>query len=209
MTATPSTAGASRREWVGLAVLGVPTFLVAMDFSVLYLAVPHLTGDLAPSGIQQLWIVDIYGFLLAGSLVVLGSVGDRIGRKKLLLIGGAVFGLASVAAAFSRTPEMLIASRALLGLPPDAADAARESVDRAVAASGLLPAAQGGDLLAAAREAFTTGLHVVGVVTAVFYAVLAVLALWAFRHMRALDPDCGPASTSSGERHDALARSDH
>jgi DHA2 family multidrug resistance protein-like MFS transporter len=79
--------------------------------------VPHLTVDLAPSGVQQLWIVDIYGFLLAGSLVVLGTVGDRIGRKKLLLIGGAVFGVASVAAAFSRTPEMLIASRALLGLP--------------------------------------------------------------------------------------------
>jgi DHA2 family multidrug resistance protein-like MFS transporter len=78
--------------------------------------VPHLTVDLAPSGVQQLWIVDIYGFLLAGSLVVLGTVGDRIGRKKLLLIGGAVFGVASVAAAFSRTPEMLIASRALLGL---------------------------------------------------------------------------------------------
>ena len=97
-------------------MLGVPTFLVAMDFSVLYLAVPHLTVDLAPSGVQQLWIVDIYGFLLAGSLVVLGTVGDRIGRKKLLLIGGAVFGVASVAAAFSRTPEMLIASRALLGL---------------------------------------------------------------------------------------------
>jgi DHA2 family multidrug resistance protein-like MFS transporter len=116
MTAAPSTAGATRRDWVGLAVLGVPTFLVAMDFSVLYLAVPHLTVDLAPSGVQQLWIVDIYGFLLAGSLVVLGTVGDRIGRKKLLLIGGAVFGVASVTAAFSRTPEMLIASRALLGL---------------------------------------------------------------------------------------------
>ena len=116
MTTAPSTARASRRDWVGLGVLGVPTFLVAMDFSVLYLAVPHLTVDLAPSGVQQLWIVDVYGFLLAGSLVVLGSIGDRIGRKKLLLIGGAAFGLASVAAAFSRTPEMLIASRALLGV---------------------------------------------------------------------------------------------
>lgn len=104
------------REWVGLAVLCVPTFLVAMDFSVLYLAVPLLTVDLAPTGTQQLWIVDIYGFLLAGSLVTLGTIGDRIGRKKLLLIGGAVFGIASVAAAFSTSPEMLIASRALLGV---------------------------------------------------------------------------------------------
>jgi DHA2 family multidrug resistance protein-like MFS transporter len=107
---------AGRREWAALAVLGVPTFLVAMDFSVLYLAVPHLTADLAPSGIQQLWIVDIYGFLLAGSLVTLGTVGDRIGRKRLLLAGGAVFGVASVAAAFSTSPQMLIASRALLGV---------------------------------------------------------------------------------------------
>lgn len=108
--------GAGRREWVGLAVLGLPTFLVTMDFSVLYLAVPHLTADLAPTGIQQLWIVDIYGFLIAGFLVTMGTIGDRIGRKKLLLIGAAVFGIASVAAAFSTSPEMLIASRALLGV---------------------------------------------------------------------------------------------
>jgi DHA2 family multidrug resistance protein-like MFS transporter len=80
---------------------------------------------------------------------------------------------------------------ALGAVPPDAADAARESVDRAVAAAGQLPAAQAGDLLAAARAVFSTGLHVVGVVT-VFYAVLAVLALWAFRHMRALQEDGDP-----------------
>ncbi|MBO3745226.1 MFS transporter [Streptosporangiaceae bacterium NEAU-GS5] len=87
-----------------------------MDFSVLYLAVPHLSAALAPSGIQQLWIVDIYGLLITGFLVTMGTIGDRIGRKKLLLIGGAVFGIASVAAAFSTSPEMLIASRALLGV---------------------------------------------------------------------------------------------
>jgi len=87
-----------------------------MDFSVLYLAVPHLTADLAPTGIQQLWIVDIYGFLIAGFLVTMGIVGDRIGRKKLLLIGAAVFGIASVSAAFATSPESLIASRALLGV---------------------------------------------------------------------------------------------
>ncbi|TCO59592.1 MFS transporter [Actinocrispum wychmicini] len=108
--------GAGRREWVALAVLGLPTFLVTMDFSVLYLAVPHLTADLAPSGVQQLWIVDIYGFLIAGFLVTMGTIGDRIGRKKLLLIGSAVFGVASVAAALSTSPAMLIASRALLGV---------------------------------------------------------------------------------------------
>jgi DHA2 family multidrug resistance protein-like MFS transporter len=108
--------GAGRREWVGLAVLGVPVFLVTMDFSVLYLAVPHLTAALAPTGVQQLWIVDIYGFLIAGFLVTMGTVGDRIGRKKLLLVGAAVFGAASVLAAYSTSPEMLIASRALLGV---------------------------------------------------------------------------------------------
>jgi MFS transporter, DHA2 family, multidrug resistance protein len=108
--------GAGRREWVGLAVLVLPTFLVSMDFSVLYLAVPHLTADLAPSGVQQLWIVDIYGFLIAGLLVTMGTIGDRIGRKELLLIGAALFGIASVAAAFSTSPEMLIGSRALLGV---------------------------------------------------------------------------------------------
>lgn len=67
MTTANSGPGAGRREWLGLAVLGVPAFLVAMDFSVLYLAVPHLTADLAPTGTQQLCIVDIYGFLLKPS----------------------------------------------------------------------------------------------------------------------------------------------
>ncbi len=116
MTTENVTPGAGRREWGGLALLGLPTFLVTMDFSVLYLAVPHLTVDLAPSGVQQLWIVDVYGFLIAGFLVTMGTIGDLIGRKKLLLIGAAVFGIASVAAAFSTSPEMLIASRALLGV---------------------------------------------------------------------------------------------
>ncbi len=107
---------AGRREWFGLAVLGLPTFLVSMDFSVLYLAVPHLTVDLKPTGLQQLWIVDIYGFLIAGFLVTMGTLGDRIGRKRLLLIGAAGFGVASVVAAFSTSSEMLIASRAALGV---------------------------------------------------------------------------------------------
>jgi MFS transporter, DHA2 family, multidrug resistance protein len=116
MTTEQARPGAGWREWVGLAVLSVPTFLVTMDFSVLYLAVPRLTAELAPSGIQQLWIVDIYGLLIAGLLVTMGTVGDRIGRRKLLFIGAAVFGVASVVAAFSTSPEMLIAGRALLGV---------------------------------------------------------------------------------------------
>lgn len=107
---------AGRREWIGLAVLMLPTLLIAMDLTVLHLAVPALSADLQPSSSQLLWIVDIYGFLIAGSLITMGTLGDRIGRRKLLLIGAAAFGLASVLAAFSTSAGMLIAARALLGI---------------------------------------------------------------------------------------------
>ncbi|GAA4325861.1 MFS transporter [Pigmentiphaga soli] len=107
---------ATRREWIGLAVLVLPCLLYSMDLTVLNLAVPHLAVDLAPSSLQMLWIVDIYGFLLAGSLITMGTLGDRIGRRRLLMIGAAAFGAASAAAAFSTTPAMLIAARALLGV---------------------------------------------------------------------------------------------
>ncbi len=107
---------ATRKEWIGLAVIALPCLLYAMDLTVLYLAVPHLTADLKPSGSQLLWIVDIYGFMVAGFLVTMGTLGDRIGRRKLLLSGAAAFGVASVLAAFSTTAEMLIATRALLGV---------------------------------------------------------------------------------------------
>ncbi|MFI6509860.1 MFS transporter [Streptosporangium sp. NPDC050855] len=112
--ATPARAG--RRAYVGLAVLALPTILVALDMSVLYLAMPHVAGGLGADGVQQLWIVDIYGFVLAGLLVTMGTVGDRIGRKRLLLIGAVCFAAASVLAACSTGPEMLIAARALLGV---------------------------------------------------------------------------------------------
>jgi DHA2 family multidrug resistance protein-like MFS transporter len=87
-----------------------------MDLTVLNLAVPHITEELKPSASQMLWILDIYGFLIAGALVTMGTLGDRIGRRKLLLVGAAAFGCASGLAAFSRTPAMLIATRALLGV---------------------------------------------------------------------------------------------
>src|SRR5688572_19446789 len=112
--AVPERAG--RREWLGLAVLAFPCLLLATDFSVLHLAVPALTAELRPSSTQLLWIVDIYGFLIAGSLITMGTLGDRIGRRRLLLIGGAHFGLASLAAAFSTSAAMLIFTRALLGV---------------------------------------------------------------------------------------------
>ena len=107
---------ASRREWIGLAVLALPCMLYSMDLTVLNLAVPSLSADLAPTATQLLWIVDIYGFLVAGALITMGTLGDRIGRRRLLLIGAAAFGVASVLAAFSVSAEMLIATRALLGL---------------------------------------------------------------------------------------------
>ncbi|MBA2446775.1 MAG: MFS transporter [Chloroflexi bacterium] len=109
-------ARAGRREWIGLAVLALPCLLYSMDLTVLNLAVPSLTADLEPSSSQLLWIVDIYGFLVAGSLITMGTLGDRIGRRRLLLIGAATFGMASVLAAFSTSAEMLIATRALLGV---------------------------------------------------------------------------------------------
>ncbi|XVS62265.1 MFS transporter [Actinosynnema sp. CA-299493] len=107
---------AGRREWWGLAVLALPTLLLSLDMSVLHLAVPHLAADLRPSGTQLLWIIDVYGFMIAGFLVTMGTLGDRIGRRKLLVVGGAAFGVASAVAAFSTSPEMLIAARAALGI---------------------------------------------------------------------------------------------
>jgi MFS transporter, DHA2 family, multidrug resistance protein len=107
---------AGRREWIGLAVLALACLLYAMDLTVLHLAVPALSEDLRPSSAQLLWITDIYGFMVAGFLVTMGTLGDRIGRRRLLLTGAAAFGVVSVVAAFSTTPEMLIVSRALLGV---------------------------------------------------------------------------------------------
>src|SRR5829696_3144907 len=107
---------ARRREWIGLAVIALPCLLYSMDLTVLELAVPKLSADLKPTSSQLLWILDIYGFLLAGFLITMGTLGDRIGRRRLLLIGAAAFGAASVLAAFSRSAEMLIATRAVLGV---------------------------------------------------------------------------------------------
>jgi MFS transporter, DHA2 family, multidrug resistance protein len=107
---------AGRREWVGLGVIALPCLLYSMDLTVLYLAVPSLTEDLEPSSSELLWITDIYGFFLAGFLITMGTLGDRIGRRRLLLIGAVAFGLASILAAFSTSVGMLIVSRALLGV---------------------------------------------------------------------------------------------
>lgn len=117
MTQTSTTtARAGRREWLGLAVIALACVLYVMDLTVLHLAVPAISADLQPTSTQMLWIIDVYGFMVAGSLITMGSLGDRIGRRRLLLIGAAAFGVTSVLAAFSTSPEMLILARALLGL---------------------------------------------------------------------------------------------
>lgn len=107
---------AGRREWLGLAVLALPTLLLSLDISVLYLALPHLSADLGADSTEQLWIMDVYTFMLAGFLITMGGLGDRIGRRKLLLIGATAFGVASAVAAYATSPEMLIATRALMGI---------------------------------------------------------------------------------------------
>ena len=101
---------AGRREWVGQAVIALPCMLYSMDLTVLNLAVPAISAELQPSSAQLLWIVDIYRFLVAGSLITMGTLGDRTGHRKLLMIGAAAFGIASVMAAFSDGVAILVAA---------------------------------------------------------------------------------------------------
>ncbi|WP_280268056.1 MFS transporter [Nocardia wallacei] len=105
-----------RRAWLGLALLILPVLPVSVDITVLYLAMPTVTERLVPSATQQLWILDIYAFLVAGLLITMGNLGDRIGRRRVLLSGATIFGLASVLAAFAPNAGTLIAGRALMGL---------------------------------------------------------------------------------------------
>src|SRR5262245_4456093 len=107
---------AGRREWLGLALLALPTLLVALDTNVLFLALPRLTADLGANGVEQLWIIDSYGFMVAGLVITMGTLGDRIGRRRLLMVGATTFALASLAGAYSTSPLMLIGARVLLGI---------------------------------------------------------------------------------------------
>ncbi|WP_020670596.1 MFS transporter [Amycolatopsis nigrescens] len=112
----PGPTKAGRREWIGLAVLTLPLLVLALDVSVLFLAAPRLGADLRPSSTELLWIMDIYGFLIAGFLITMGTLGDRIGRRRLLVIGAVAFAAASLLAAYAGSPAMLIAARAVLGI---------------------------------------------------------------------------------------------
>lgn len=105
-----------RNRWSILAVLCVSLLLVAVDATVLHVAVPAVTEDLRPGGPELLWIVDAYPLVCASLLLFFGTLGDRVGRRRVLLLGYACFGLASALAAYAATPAMLIAARALLGM---------------------------------------------------------------------------------------------
>jgi DHA2 family multidrug resistance protein-like MFS transporter len=107
---------ATRREWVGLSVLSIACLLYSMDLSVLFLAIPSIVSELKPSPTELLWINDIYGFMVAGFLVTMGTLGDLKGRRRVLLWGAAAFGAASVLCALARSAESLIVARALLGI---------------------------------------------------------------------------------------------
>jgi MFS transporter, DHA2 family, multidrug resistance protein len=107
---------AGRRTWLGLAVLILPTLLVAVDINAVFLAMPKLSIDLGATGTQQLWIADGYGFVVAGFVISMGALGDRIGRRRMLMTAGAAFGALSVLAAYSTSAEMLIVARLLLGV---------------------------------------------------------------------------------------------
>ncbi|WP_231618839.1 MFS transporter [Nonomuraea sp. SBT364] len=147
---------ADLRAWLGLLVILGPVLLVAMDGSVLFLAMPKITEALSPTADQALWILDVYGFAVGSLLIAFGNLGDRYGRLKLLLIGAAVFGLGSAGAAFAPTPALLIAFRLLMG----------------VAGATLLPSA-----LAVLSELFTDPRQrskAIGIFAATFAAGFAI-----------------------------------
>jgi DHA2 family multidrug resistance protein-like MFS transporter len=112
----PPAARAGRAEWLGLGVLMLAVLLVSMDVTILYFAAPYVSADLEPTGTQQLWMLDVYGFVLAGLLITMGALADRTGRRRVLMAGALVFGCASAAAAFAQTADQLIACRALMGI---------------------------------------------------------------------------------------------
>lgn len=104
------------KQWWGLAVLVIPSTLLFMMLTILFLAAPNMAADLGPTSAQLLWILDIYGFVMAGFLVAMGVLGDRVGKRRLMVIGAVVFGIVSIAAAMTTSPELMIAWRAVLGL---------------------------------------------------------------------------------------------
>jgi DHA2 family multidrug resistance protein-like MFS transporter len=116
MTDTSLARRTDHKAWLGLMAVLPLVLVVAMDGSILYLAMPHVTSAITPTADQALWILDIYGFVVGSLLIAFGNIGDRYGRLKLIMIGAVIFGAGSLGAAHSETPESLIAARALMGL---------------------------------------------------------------------------------------------
>jgi MFS transporter, DHA2 family, multidrug resistance protein len=116
LTTEDAAVATGRRQWIALGVLCLATLLVSLDLFVMLLAVPAVTEALGATSSQQLWILDVYGFMVAGLMITMGNLGDRIGRRRLLLAAAAVFGVASIVAAYSVSPGMLIGARAVLGI---------------------------------------------------------------------------------------------
>jgi MFS family permease len=206
---------ATRREWIGLGVLALPCMLYSMDLTVLNLAVPQLAADLNPTAIQLLWIIDIYGFMVAGFLMTMGTLGDRIGRRKLLLVGAAAFGAASILAAFSTSAEMLIITRAILGvagatLAPSTLSLLtamfRDPAERTFAISmwissfsagaidvaKSLPADAAQPLLDAGRHAFNSGFQVAAIISAVGMLAAAIVTLTVLRNVQQAEGGAHP-----------------
>ncbi|BDX29956.1 MFS transporter [Mycobacterium antarcticum] len=116
VTTASTTTATPRRAWIALAVLMLPVLLVAVDNTVLAFALPSIAQDFRPPATTQLWIVDVYSLVLAALLVTMGSLGDRIGRRRLLMIGAGGFAVVSAAAAFAPSAGYLVGARALLGV---------------------------------------------------------------------------------------------
>ncbi|KKD13909.1 MFS transporter [Streptomyces anthocyanicus] len=114
--ASPPQTRAGRKEWTALGLLVLPALLLFMMLTILFLASPYLAADLEPTGTEILWILDIYGFLMASLLVLMGTVADRYGHRNLLVTGAALFGIFSVVAAMTDSPVMMIVWRAVLGI---------------------------------------------------------------------------------------------
>ena len=116
MIDSDETVRAGSRQWAGLVVLMLPVLLISIDNTVLSFALPQIAQDLRPTAAAQLWIVDAYPLVLAGLLVAMGNLGDRFGRRRMLIIGTAGFGVVSALAAFAPSADLLIAARVLLGI---------------------------------------------------------------------------------------------
>ncbi|UQA96271.1 MFS transporter [Streptomyces halobius] len=115
-TGVPRLSGGGVNRWTVLIVLCVSLLFVALDTTILYVAVPSVTEDLRPGPVELLWIVDVYPLIAASLLILFGTLGDRVGRRRILLLGYGLFGLASAVAALAPNPQVLMVARALLGI---------------------------------------------------------------------------------------------